>query len=296
MPGGRPSRRAPTGHFGREEPAMSSDGRSRARCRSGDRCAAATPSRSPSPAWPRPSSSAWWPRASGCRPERELAERLQVSRVTLARGDPGPARGRLPGVAPGPHRRHVRALRYAEPPRAGRGRSRSAVGTTTAGRRRAEPGRWSAVLPRGRTRPSWPGRWATRCTTRSTSGGSSSPGRPGSRPRRTLSAGDRQHLVACLTESRERDPATRRVADSRLHLAIAAASGSPSLAAAHRRRAAHARPAAGRDPGAAAQPRPLRRPAHPHRRGDPGRRRGRRPGGDGGALRRHGGAAARLLA
>ena len=30
---------------------------------------------------------------------------------------------------------------------------------------------------------------------------------------------------------RDRDPATRRVADSRLHLAIAAASGSPSLAA-----------------------------------------------------------------
>ena len=38
--------------------------------------------------------------------------------------------------------------------------------------------------------------------------------------------------MACLAASRDRDPATRRVADSRLHLAIAAASGSPSLAAA----------------------------------------------------------------
>jgi DNA-binding FadR family transcriptional regulator len=47
---------------------------------------------------------------------------------------------------------------------------------------------------------------------------------------RSLPAVDRQHLVACLTASRERDPATRRVADSRLHLAIAAAAGSPSLA------------------------------------------------------------------
>lgn len=49
---------------------------------------------------------------------------------------------------------------------------------------------------------------------------------------RTLSAADRQHLVACLAASRDRDPAVRRVADSRLHLAIAGAGGSPSLAAA----------------------------------------------------------------
>ncbi|HET6212171.1 MAG TPA: FCD domain-containing protein [Micromonosporaceae bacterium] len=50
--------------------------------------------------------------------------------------------------------------------------------------------------------------------------------------RRTLSATDRQHLVACLVASRDRDPATRRVNDSRLHMAIAVAGGSPSLAAA----------------------------------------------------------------
>jgi DNA-binding FadR family transcriptional regulator len=72
---------------------------------------------------------------------------------------------------------------------------------------------------------------------------------------RTLSSADRQHLVACLTASRDRSapnasslPAphppkpgavagsatawSRRVNDSRLHLAIAGASGSPSLAAA----------------------------------------------------------------
>lgn len=58
------------------------------------------------------------------------------------------------------------------------------------------------------------------------------PGAAGLAASRTLAAVDRQHLVACLTASRDRDPATRRVADSRLHLAIAAASGSPSLAAA----------------------------------------------------------------
>ncbi|MFG2054940.1 FadR/GntR family transcriptional regulator [Micromonospora sp. NPDC048930] len=49
---------------------------------------------------------------------------------------------------------------------------------------------------------------------------------------RSLSAPERQHLVAALAASRDRDPLTRRVSDSRLHLAIAAASGSPSLAAA----------------------------------------------------------------
>src|SRR4029434_2660359 len=43
----------------------------------------------------------------------------------------------------------------------------------------------------------------------------------------TLAAADRQHLVSCVQASKERAPATRRVADSRLHLAIAAASGSP---------------------------------------------------------------------
>ncbi|HEX6870995.1 MAG TPA: FCD domain-containing protein [Micromonosporaceae bacterium] len=57
------------------------------------------------------------------------------------------------------------------------------------------------------------------------------PGAAGLAASRTLSAVDRQHLVGCLAASRDRDPATRRVSDSRLHLAIAAAGGSVSLAA-----------------------------------------------------------------
>ncbi|NJC68233.1 FadR family transcriptional regulator [Planosporangium thailandense] len=47
---------------------------------------------------------------------------------------------------------------------------------------------------------------------------------------RTLSAADRAYLVASLAASRERDPAVRRTGDSRLHLAIAVASGSASVA------------------------------------------------------------------
>jgi DNA-binding FadR family transcriptional regulator len=48
---------------------------------------------------------------------------------------------------------------------------------------------------------------------------------------RALSAGQRSRLVACLAASRTRESGTRRVHDSRLHLAIAAAGGSPSVAA-----------------------------------------------------------------
>ena len=49
---------------------------------------------------------------------------------------------------------------------------------------------------------------------------------------RPLSAAQRARLVGCLTASRDRDPTTRRVNDSRLHLSIAVASGSESVAAA----------------------------------------------------------------
>ena len=49
---------------------------------------------------------------------------------------------------------------------------------------------------------------------------------------RPLPAAQRARLVGCLTASRDRDPAARRVNDSRLHLAIAVASGSESVAAA----------------------------------------------------------------
>ena len=49
---------------------------------------------------------------------------------------------------------------------------------------------------------------------------------------RPLSAAQRSRLVGCLTASRDREPGTRRINDSRLHLAIAVASGSESVAAA----------------------------------------------------------------
>ena len=49
---------------------------------------------------------------------------------------------------------------------------------------------------------------------------------------RALSANQRAYLVGCLTASRERDVGSRRVNDSRLHLAIAAASGCASVATA----------------------------------------------------------------
>jgi DNA-binding FadR family transcriptional regulator len=49
---------------------------------------------------------------------------------------------------------------------------------------------------------------------------------------RPLAASDRAQLSALLAAAMDRSAPTRRVADSRLHLAIARASGSPSLAAA----------------------------------------------------------------
>ncbi len=58
------------------------------------------------------------------------------------------------------------------------------------------------------------------------------PGAAGLAATRTLAAGERAHLSACLAAAGDHDAADRRVADSRLHLAIASVSGSPSLAAA----------------------------------------------------------------
>jgi len=49
---------------------------------------------------------------------------------------------------------------------------------------------------------------------------------------RSLAAADRALLSASLAASRERESPQRRVNDSRLHLAVASAAGSPSLAAA----------------------------------------------------------------
>jgi GntR family transcriptional regulator, transcriptional repressor for pyruvate dehydrogenase complex len=48
---------------------------------------------------------------------------------------------------------------------------------------------------------------------------------------RTLSAADRATLHRCLRDATDCDPAARRLADSRLHMAIAAAGESPSVVA-----------------------------------------------------------------
>ncbi|MFG2036855.1 FadR/GntR family transcriptional regulator [Dactylosporangium sp. NPDC048998] len=136
-------------------------------------------------------------------PERELAERLQVSRVTL--------------------REAIAALREAGFLESRRGRSGGTFVVRASGE--AVDGAHAldaAALAREMgdalhdaldfRRVLEPGAAALAAT-------------------RALSAADRAHLVACLAGARTRDPLTRRVNDSRLHLAIAAASGSTSVAA-----------------------------------------------------------------
>jgi DNA-binding FadR family transcriptional regulator len=141
--------------------------------------------------------------------ERELAERLQVSRVTL--------------------REAIRALREAGFLESRRGRTGGTfvVSPVTAdvdkGRKAPRPKGSAAELAR-QMGDTLPDALDFRRVLE--------PGAAGLAATRTLTAVERQQLVACLAASRDRDPATRRVADSRLHLAIAAAAGSPSLAAA----------------------------------------------------------------
>ncbi|GAB3872250.1 FadR/GntR family transcriptional regulator [Dactylosporangium cerinum] len=136
-------------------------------------------------------------------PERELAERLQVSRVTL--------------------REAIAALREAGFLESRRGRSGGTFVVRSTGDSHADAAEQdAAALARemGDTlhdaldfrRVLEPGAAALAAT-------------------RALSAADRAHLVACLAAARTRDPRTRRVNDSRLHLAIASASGSTSVAA-----------------------------------------------------------------
>jgi DNA-binding FadR family transcriptional regulator len=130
-------------------------------------------------------------------PERELAERLQVSRVTL--------------------REAIGALRdtgYLESRRGRSGGTFVVYGGAHAGEDPAELAREMGPTLHDALdfrRVLEPGAAALAAT-------------------RTLSAADRQALVGALAAARDRGP-TRRVNDSRLHLAIAAASGSPSLAA-----------------------------------------------------------------
>ncbi|MEV4624417.1 FCD domain-containing protein [Asanoa sp. NPDC049573] len=141
--------------------------------------------------------------------ERELAERLQVSRVTL--------------------REAIRALREAGYLESRRGRTGGTfvISPMTAAEvdkgPRRQPKGDAAELARQMGDALHDALDFRRVL---------EPGAAGLAATRALAAVDRQHLVACLGASRDRDPATRRVADSRLHLAIAAASGSPSLAAA----------------------------------------------------------------
>jgi DNA-binding FadR family transcriptional regulator len=134
-------------------------------------------------------------------PERELADRLRVSRVTLRQaigalreaGFLESRRGRAGGTF----------VVYAVPPAADR--SGAADLARQMGDALPDALDFRRVLE---------------------------PGAAGLAATRALAAGERAHLVACLAASRERDPAVRRVNDSRLHLAIASASGSASVAAA----------------------------------------------------------------
>jgi DNA-binding FadR family transcriptional regulator len=156
--------------------------------------------------------------------ERELAERLQVSRVTL--------------------REAIRALREAGYLESRRGRTGGTF--VLSGASEASVPRVRPASGRRLTRPLIGQRSVTAmpradAVELARSMGDAlhdaldfrrvlEPGAAALAAERSLTAVDRQHLVACMVASRERDPAVRRVADSRLHLAIAAASGSPSLA------------------------------------------------------------------
>jgi DNA-binding FadR family transcriptional regulator len=130
-------------------------------------------------------------------PERELAERLQVSRVTL--------------------REAIAALRDAGYLESRRGRS----GGTFVVYGGAHAGEDPAELAK-QMGPALHDALDFRRVLE--------PGAAALAASRTLSASDRQRLVSALAAARDRG-ATRRVNDSRLHLAVAAASGSPSLAA-----------------------------------------------------------------
>jgi len=135
--------------------------------------------------------------------ERDLAERLRVSRVTL--------------------REAIGALRDAGYLQSRRGRSGGTFVISTTAAWPATTGPDAAEMARQMGDALHDALDFRRVL---------EPGGAGLAASRTLAATDRQHLVACLAASRDRDPATRRIADSRLHLAIAGASGCPSLAAA----------------------------------------------------------------
>ena len=237
-------------------------------CRCGGRYAAGTPSRSRWPGWPRRSGSAWSRPATSCRPSGTWPSGSRSAGSPCAKRSRRCAR---PATwRPAAAGRAARSWSYRDDARR--------HGWPTAARTPA------AMRPRDGRR---------RCTTRWTSGAWSSRSRGARRRRVPSPPSDRAQLTACLAAAADRDAPTRRVADSRLHLAIAAASGSPSLAAAVADVQVTVDRLLRRDPGDRAQPRALRRAAPADRRGDPGRRSAAGAGRDGGALRRYRGAAAR---
>lgn len=159
--------------------------------------------------------------------ERDLAERLQVSRVTL--------------------REAIRALREAGYLESRRGRSGGTFVLPGAGAAAAMSARTRPPVANGATRAAGLARRTAVPAPRTDPAELAremgdtlhdaldfrrvvEAGAAGLAATRTLSAADRQHLVAYLVASRDRAD-TRRVADSRLHLGIASASGSPTLAA-----------------------------------------------------------------
>jgi DNA-binding FadR family transcriptional regulator len=174
-------------------------------------------------------------------PERELADRLQVSRVTLReairalreagflesrRGRTGgtfvvDSGGAGPVVRTGPAGSGTRAA-GGPGPRSGRGAGSS---------RAAGPVAVSGVAPGGEDPAAVAREMGDALHDALDFRRVLEPGAAELAAARTLSAADRQHLVSRLAQSRDRGP-TRRVNDSRLHLAIASCSGCPSLAAA----------------------------------------------------------------
>jgi DNA-binding FadR family transcriptional regulator len=190
-------------------------------------------------------------------PERDLAEKLQVSRVTLREairalreaGFLESRRGRTGGtfVVANSAPETVRSSPGAPPPASSELRNAATKergdGSASARseRQRVPQSRSESVASRRRLEGG--GASASEARARAIAMGESlhdaldfrrvvEPGSAGLAATRSLAAAERQHLVTCLTASRERDPGIRRVADSRLHLAIASASGSPSLASA----------------------------------------------------------------
>ena len=195
------------------------------------RCAAATRSRSPSPSWPRRSGSAWSPSASTCRPSASWPN-ARGQPGDAARGDRRAARRRLPGDPPRPGRRHVRRL-----PRPGRRRPRSGRCAAAIAARDGRRAARRAGLPAGGRARGGRHLAATRALQRRTGA---------------------QRLVAAWRRRGGRGRRRhRRVADSRLHLAIAAAERLAVAGRGGHRRAGHGWTTARRDPGARAQPRPL---------------------------------------